>query len=209
MSDTVATPMSNYDDNREYKSLKKKVEKLCQLKNRWYVDQRWIEFKDTVMEKHAATDETQRYATDLLAHLKTHVFDVLMAERDSAKKVEMQAKAAEQVKAALETVAQEKSYDSHLKARSQGLEKINADYAEKKAKLDREYRAAIAKLDAQEDVVMLRRALDEVYATQRNLSRYYWKSTSSERDTYIAAVDAELATAPVADKRRARNILIG
>lgn len=202
----AATP--NYDDNREYKSLKKKVEQIFQkVKTDWYVEDKYKRLKSDFMASHNLDDDTRRQATALLAHLHTHVYEGLMALRTARKQMELQEKAAEHVKAALETITREDSYHTHLNAQTKERLKINADYAEKKAQLDREYKAAMAKLNEQEDVVMVRKAIDTVYASQRTLGCYYRKLSQAEQALYKTALETQLESASKTNRRRVRNIL--
>ncbi len=206
---TTPIPTPNYDDNREYKSLKKKVEQMFQkVKTDWYVEDKYKGLKSDFMASHNLDDATRRQATALLEHLHTHVYEDLMALRTAKKQMVLQEKAAENVKAALETITREDSYHTHLNAQTKERLKINADYAEKKGQLDREYKAAMAKLNEQEDVVMVRKALDTVYATQSTLRRYYWRLSQAEQTAYIKALDAELESASKPNKQRVRNILM-
>jgi len=203
MSDTT------YESDKKYQSLKKKVTQLFEKRKTLYaIELNYGRFTATFMEKHTTTDETRSYANDLLAHLKIHVYDVSMAERN-AKEIEgVRAKAAEHVKAALESIVQEDKYGNCIKESGVKRRAITDEFIKQKNALEKEYEKKMKAVDAEIDVEMLIRAQQEVNSTQRKLGGYSYSLTQIAKEEYSNAVEAELESESKSIRRRVQLILV-
>lgn len=177
------------------------------IKTDSYIEHKYQQLKATFMDTHSSTDDIRQQATALLAHLHTHVYEGLMTLRTARKQMALQEKAVENVRAALDTITREDSYASQLQDNTEKRKKITEKFNERRAALDRLYKEEIAALYNDENVVMVHKALDTVYVSQRALRQYYWKLSQAEQALYKTAIETELATASKSNKRRACSVL--
>jgi hypothetical protein len=205
MSDTTST----YESDKKYQSLKKKVTQLFEKRKTLYaIELNYGRFTATFMEKHATTDDTRCYANDLLAHLKIHVYDVSMAERNAKEIEDVRTKAAEHVKAALESIVQEDTCANRIKESGVKRRAITDEFIKQKNALEKEYAKTLKAVDAEFDIEMLIRAQQEVNSKQRKLGGYSYSLTQIEKEEYSKAVETELASESKSNKKRVQIILV-
>lgn len=205
MTDTTST----YESDKKYQSLKKKVEQLFEKRKMMYsIESNYARFTAAFTEKHAASDDTRRYAADLLAHLKVHVYDAHVEMRNDKEIQAVRVKAADQTKQALESLVQEYTYAARLQVTSANRKAITDDYIKQKTALKKEYTRTLKAFDSGTDIEMLHRAQREVYSAQRRLRAYSDTLSPIGQEEYIRVVEEQLKSESNYKKSRVRKILM-
>jgi len=96
-----------------------------------------------------------------------------MEQRTTEMKMQLSITAAENVKAALEVVAQEDVYEKRIQSINIKRKAITDDYIAKKKALEQEYNKTLKSLNDEDEVNMVHRAQQELNVTIHNLGRYY------------------------------------
>jgi hypothetical protein len=214
MSDTIqpatesATP--NYETDKKYMSLTKKVQQLFKkYKYVTTIEENYKILTTQFSDKHNASDTTRLYAADLLAHLKTNVYDLSIEQRMAEMKMKLSIDAAENVKAALEVVAQEDVYEKRIRSINIKRKAITDDYITKKKELEAEYGKTLKTLNDDDEINMVQRAQQELYVTIHKLGRYYRSLPENVvKREYARAVESQLGDTITTTKNRVQHILM-
>ncbi len=203
------TATLNYETDKKYLSLVKKVQQMFKkYKYVTTIEENYKILTTQFSDKHNVSDTTRRYAADLLAHLKTNVYDLSIEQHMAEMKMKLSKDAAENVKAALEVIAQEDVYEKRIQSINIKRKAITDDYILKKKALEVEYYKSLKALRDDDEINMVHRAQQELNDTIHKLGRYYRKLPENVvKREYARAVESQLGDTTTTTKRRVQHML--